>query len=234
MARLATCRASAGFLRAAEQWLQSHPVCGMPPSWAMPRTTMRGAVGGAAARARAANNASARSFMWLFSHRSPPEPSPLPLSRPLPPSLTGRGERPSKPTPEGPSPSSPGEGGWEGTGEEGRGDEGLLAPLPRMPPPSNLRALLPRAHHAERPRAGPELASSGALGLRGVFEGRHDHHLVGERPVEDAGPVLVRGPEGEQREVDARDADHVQGVPLVQVLHPLEGLGARREDHPAL
>src|SRR3982751_1252949 len=98
MARLATCRASAGFLRAAEQWLQSHPVCGMPPSWAMPRTTMRGAVGGAAARARAANNASARSFMWLFSHRSPPEPSPLPLSRPLPPSLTGRGERPSKTT----------------------------------------------------------------------------------------------------------------------------------------
>src|SRR5947209_2271560 len=42
MARLATCRAKAGFLRAAEQWAQSQPVCGMPPSWTVPRTTMRG------------------------------------------------------------------------------------------------------------------------------------------------------------------------------------------------
>ncbi|HEV7508632.1 MAG TPA: zinc ABC transporter substrate-binding protein [Thermoanaerobaculia bacterium] len=47
-------------------------------------------------------------------------PSPLPLSRPLPTPLTGRG------VPLGClSPSSPGEGGAEGAGEEGRGDEGL-------------------------------------------------------------------------------------------------------------
>ena len=52
-----------------EQWVQSQPVCGMPPSWAMPRTTTRGAVDGAAARAKAARRrtgARRRRLMGLF------------------------------------------------------------------------------------------------------------------------------------------------------------------------
>ncbi len=61
----------------------------------------------------------------LFEAAPRPNPHPWPLSRPLPPSLTGRGEPPAQITPERSSPSSPGEGGWEGSGEEGRGDEGL-------------------------------------------------------------------------------------------------------------
>jgi uncharacterized protein (TIGR00375 family) len=61
----------------------------------------------------------------LFEPAPRPDPHPWPLSRPLPPSLTGRGEPPAQTTQKGSSPSSPGEGGWEGTGEEGRGDEGL-------------------------------------------------------------------------------------------------------------
>src|SRR5262249_45162368 len=60
-----------------------------------------------------------------------PNPHPRPLSHPLPPSLTGRGEEDLFPSCFGFSPSSPGEGGWEGTGEEGRGDEGpTLRPAP--------------------------------------------------------------------------------------------------------
>jgi DNA helicase-2/ATP-dependent DNA helicase PcrA len=61
----------------------------------------------------------------LFEAAPRPNPHPWPLSRPLPPSLTGRGEPPAQTTPKGFSPSSPGVGGWEGSGEEGRGDEGL-------------------------------------------------------------------------------------------------------------
>src|SRR5436305_861098 len=64
---------------------------------------------------------------WWFKGRpmpTDPNPHPWPLSRPLPPSRTGRGEPSAPNNPGGVSPSSPGEGGWEGTGEEGRGDEG--------------------------------------------------------------------------------------------------------------
>ena len=94
--------------------------------------------------------------------RAAPLPSPHPaLSRPLPPSLTGRGEkdsaatvvvgaalcgrpvpkaatRPGRPhraaptrTSRGRSPSSPGVGGREGSGEEGRGDEASEGRPPR-------------------------------------------------------------------------------------------------------
>src|SRR4051794_31802575 len=50
--------------------------------------------------------------------------TPMPLSRPLPPSLAGRGEPPAQDNPEGVFlPLLPGRVGG-GTGEEGRGDEG--------------------------------------------------------------------------------------------------------------
>ena len=68
IARLATCRASAGFRRAAEQWEQSQPVCGMPPSWAMPRTTTRGGAGGwTAAPAARRGGAGGRGASWVYS-----------------------------------------------------------------------------------------------------------------------------------------------------------------------
>src|SRR5262245_28554453 len=63
MARLATCRANFGFLRASEQLEQSQPVCGMPPSWTVPRTTTRGVGGGAANAAVARRRTEIRVLM---------------------------------------------------------------------------------------------------------------------------------------------------------------------------
>ncbi len=69
-----------------------------------------------------------------------PNPHPRPLSQPLPPSLTGRGEKDGRKKPShGGPPSSPGAGGREGSGEEGRGDEGLPNTPYRYPARSRSR-----------------------------------------------------------------------------------------------